>query len=101
MRICVQKLRKSHFSFCKSQSNIYLCLMQNKERNIADMINLQIPSHLSIMPTLKKMEIDQTCLFPADKTLSVRSSCFQVSVSTGRTFRTRLQRPYIHVTRIK
>lgn len=53
-----------------------------------------------IMPILKSMKIGDTHSYPCSRMNTVKSIVSQVQVTTGRIFRTKLERPLLHVTRI-
>lgn len=53
-----------------------------------------------IMPVLKSMEIGDTHTYPCSRMNTVKSTVSQVQVTTGKSFKTKLEKPYLHVTRI-
>ena len=54
-----------------------------------------------IMPVLKKMGIGESCSYPCSRMNTVKSIVSQVQVTTGMRFKTKLERPFLHVTRIE
>lgn len=54
-----------------------------------------------ILPILKKMEIGETHSYPLSRMNTVKSVCGQVSVTTGKVFKTKIDRPNLVVTRIE
>lgn len=52
-----------------------------------------------IMPVLKSMEVGDTHTYPCSRMNTVKSIVSQVQVTTGKSFKTKLEKPYLHVTR--
>lgn len=61
----------------------------------------QTESKSPIMPILKKLEIGESYSYPCARMNVVKSVVCQVQVTTGKVFRTRLEKPRLVVTRIK
>lgn len=76
---------------------------EKKEKKISNMETPLItpPKKEAIMPILKTLNVGQTHTYPSNRINTIKATITAVSTQTGRTFKTRLQRPYIHVTRIK
>lgn len=53
-----------------------------------------------IMPVLKTMEVGASHAYPCARMNTVKSIVSQVQVTTGKSFKTKLDKPYIIVTRI-
>lgn len=54
-----------------------------------------------IMPILKKMEIGESYTYPCSRMNTVKSIVSQVQVTTEMKFKTKLERPFLKVTRIE
>lgn len=54
-----------------------------------------------ILPILKMLEVGESHSYPCTRMNTIKSIVSQVQVTTGKVFRTRLDKPLFHVTRIK
>lgn len=54
-----------------------------------------------ILPILKMLKVGESHSYPCTRMNVVKSVVSQVQVTTGKVFRTRLDKPLFHVTRIK
>ena len=52
-----------------------------------------------IMPILKQMGIGESYTYPCSRMNTVKSIVSQVQVTTGKRFKTKLEKPYLRVTR--
>lgn len=54
-----------------------------------------------VMPIIKSMNIGDCESYPCSRMNVVKSIVSQIQTTTGMVFKTRLDRPYLYVTRIK
>ena len=54
-----------------------------------------------IRPIIRKLKVDESHTYPASRMCVVKSVCSQVSVMENKVFKTKLEKPMFHVTRVK
>ena len=54
-----------------------------------------------IRPIIRNLKVDESHTYPASRMCVVKSVCSQVSVMENKVFKTKLEKPMFHVSRVK